>query len=109
MKFCDVGCDVDGVLAHGFIPPEPEFTVISGRTTDDWERTIGQVGTTRPIYLRPPGFPGEAGEWKAVVIRTVGIRRFYEDMPDQAAVIRRICPDCTVVLVKRGQVVETLS
>lgn len=109
MSFCQVGCDFDGVLGDGFTPPEAEFTVISGRTTDHWPKVVARAGASRPIYLRPPGFPGEAGEWKAVVIRTMGIVRFYEDMPDQAAVIRRICPECVVVLVKDGRVVGQLG
>lgn len=109
MKFCDVGCDIDGVLADGFTPPEPEFAVISGRMTDDWERTTGQIGTSRPIYLRPEHFPGSSGEWKAAIIMTTGIRKFYEDMRDQAEVIRRICPQCEVHLVRNGKVVHVLK
>jgi hypothetical protein len=109
LRYCDVGCDLDGVLADGFVPEEPEFTIISGRRTDDWEKTTGQVGTTRPIYLRPQHFPGEAGEWKAAIIRTCGITKFYEDVMEQALVIRRICPECVVVMVRRGKVVGQLG
>ena len=109
MRYCQVGCDVDGVLADGFTPAETEFCVISGRQTDDWERTIRQVGTVQPIYLRPPSFPGEAGEWKAAIIMTTGITKFYEDMRDQAEVIRRICPQCQVHLVRNGRIVEILG
>lgn len=109
MSFCKVGCDVDGVLADGFVPPEADFCVISGRTTDEWARTVAKVGASRPIYLRPPNFPGEAAVWKATVIRTTGITRFYEDMPDQARDIRIICPDCVVVLVKQGEIVGVLD
>lgn len=108
MRYCQVGCDIDGVLADGFTPPEADFCAVSGRRTDDWLRTIGQIGTDRPIYLRPPNFPGEAGEWKAVVIMTTGITKFYEDTRKQAEVIRRICPQCEVHLVKHGKVIEVM-
>lgn len=109
MRYCDVGCDLDGVLADGFTPQEAEYAIISGRHVDDWPRTIGQIGTRLPIYLRPPHFPGESGEWKAAMILAIGIRKFYEDMPDQAAIIRRIAPSCAVHLVANGQVVKVLS
>jgi hypothetical protein len=109
VRYCQVGCDIDGVLASGFVPAEAEFCAISGRRTDDWDRTIGQIGASRPIYLRPQYFPGEAGEWKAAIIMTTGITKFYEDMRDQAEVIRRICPRCVVHLVEGGRVVEVMG
>jgi hypothetical protein len=109
VRYCEVGCDIDGVLAAGFLPAEPEFCAISGRRTDDWDRTVAQIGTSRPIYLRPQHFPGDSGEWKAAIILTTGITKFYEDMRDQAEVIRRICPQCTVVLVRDNRIVETLG
>jgi hypothetical protein len=109
MRYCSVGCDLDGVLADGFTPPEPEFVIISGRQTDDWPRTIAQVGTSRPIYLRPPHFPGDSPHWKAAIIQACGITRFYEDLIDQATEIRRICPSCVVLLVRQGQVIRTMN
>lgn len=109
MRFCQVGCDMDGVLVDGFIPPESDFAIISGRHTDDWERTLRQAGTARPIYLRPPFFPGESGEWKAAMILALGITKFYEDMRDQAEVIRRCCRLCAVHMVKDGRVIEILK
>lgn len=109
MRYCQVGCDLDGVLVDGFTPPEADFTAISGRNIDDWERTIAQIGTLRPIYLKPPDFPGNSGVWKATMIRLLGIAKFYEDMPDQASQIKLICPDCEVVMVKGGQIVGVLD
>lgn len=108
MRYCEVGCDLDGVLADGFTPKEADFSILSGRHTDDWDRTIRQVGASRPIYLRPPLYPFESGEWKAEMIRVLGIRKFYEDDPNQARVIRKACPECHVHLVKDGRVIEVL-
>lgn len=109
MRYCQVGCDLDGVLADGFVPPEADFAIVSGRKIDDWERTVKQVGTARPIYLRPPFFPGTSQHWKAHIIQCTGITRFYEDMRDQAEEIRRRCPACVVVLVNNGKIVEVLG
>lgn len=109
MRYCQIGCDLDGVLADGFTPPEADFAVISGRHVDDWERTVRQVGAGRPIYLRPPFFPGTSEHWKSHIIQCTGITRFYEDRPEQAAEIRRCCPGCVVLLVKNGRVVGTLG
>lgn len=109
MRYCQVGCDLDGVLADGFTPEEKDFAIISGRKTDDWERTCKQVGTSRPIYLRPPQFAGDSPHWKAAMIQAMGITKFYEDRPEQAAEIRRICPACVVHLVKDGKVIEVIG
>jgi ribosomal protein S27AE len=104
-----VGCDFDGVLGDGFTPEESEFIVLSGRTTKHWDHVVGKVGASRPIYLRPEHFFGEAAFWKATVIRSCGITKFYEDMPDQARDIRLFCPECVVVMVKHGKVVGQLG
>lgn len=109
MRYCNVGCDIDGVLADGFTPSESEYVIISGRMVDDWGRTSRQVGTRLPIYLRPPNFPGESGEWKAAMILALGITKFYEDAEDQASVIRRCVPHCAVHLVQCGRVVKVLA
>jgi hypothetical protein len=109
MRYCQVGCDLDGVLADGFMPPEAEFVIISGRHTDDWDRTLRQVGASRPIYLRPPNFPGDSPHWKAAMIQAMGITRYYEDRPEQAAEIRRVCPACVILLVENGKVIRTLG
>lgn len=109
MRYCTVGCDLDGVLADGFVPEEPDFAIISGRHTDDWLRTIGQVGHSRPIYLRPPLFGPDSGKWKAQMIGLLGIVKFYEDSREQAETIRRRCPGCVVHLVEGGRVIEVMG
>ena len=96
------GYDVDGVLTAGVIPKSP-YVVISGRTLDEWNRTLSDIGTKVPIYLRPYGLPGDyvlAGKWKAEMIHKLGITEFYEDMPIQIEIIRSACPDCKVIEVK---------
>lgn len=103
-----IGCDIDGVLTTGFRPEEADYVIISGRKTDDWPNTLELLGHDRRIYLRPIYFPGDSPHWKAAMIQWLKITKFYEDDLRQAREIRRICPECVVVLVKDGQVVDTL-
>lgn len=100
-----VGCDLDGTYLSGFRPPENEYVFITGRTTDDWINTVRQVGSDRPLYLRPTWFPGDSPHWKAAVIQWLRITKFYEDDSNQAREIRRICPQCEVVMVRDGVIV----
>ena len=110
-----IGCDIDGVLVDrngltGFLPTEPDYVIISGRKTDDWPNTLASLGhLDKRIYLRPLRFPGDSPHWKAAMIGWLGIVKFYEDDPNQAREIRRICPGCAVHLVKDGRVVEILG
>jgi len=99
------GYDIDGVLVPRKVHPVPPYVVISGRKTKDWERTIAEIGSAMPIYLRPDpmGADGDhvsAGHWKAQMILSLGVTLFYEDTPIQASIIRERCPDCEVVLVQ---------
>jgi hypothetical protein len=110
LRYCDVGCDIDGVLTTGFRPEEPDYVIISGRKTDDWPNTLKDFGgLDRRIYLRPLHFPGDSPHWKAAMIQWLKITRFYEDDPGQAREIRRICPECVVMIVKDGKVVGQLG
>lgn len=100
-----VGCDLDGTYLSGFRPQEAEYVFITGRKSDDWKNTVKQVGADRPLYLRPIWFPGDSPHWKAAVIQWLHLTKFYEDDPNQAREIRRICPNCEVVMVRDGKIV----
>lgn len=94
--------DIDGVLASGVTPKKP-YVVISGRTIDEWDKTVGEIGFNAPIYLRPYGKYGDhllAGIWKATMINNLGVTEFYEDIPLQAQIIEAMCPQCKVTLIK---------
>ena len=96
------GYDLDGVLVPRNVDPIAPFVIISGRTISDWNRTILEVGSLVPIYLRPYGCHGDrllAGRWKAEIIAALGVVEFYEDDPVQAEIIRRTCKSCRLVLV----------
>jgi len=101
-----IGCDLDGTYLSGFRPAEENYIFVTGRKADDWANTIRQVGAERVLYLRPIWFHGDSPHWKAFIIQTMGIIKFYEDEPGQAREIKRICPTCQVVLVRDGKIVD---
>lgn len=105
-----IGCDIDGVLVAKvpFVVPESDYVIISGRKTDDWPNTLKSLGHERRIYLRPVYFPGDSPHWKAAMIQWLGVTKFYDDDPNQAREIRRICPGCIIGLIKDGKIVEIL-
>lgn len=102
------GYDIDGVATRGVRPkPEDAALYVSGRKTDAFERTIRELGSRHPIYLRPAsmgpdGSEQHGGQWKAAVINLHGVERFYDDSPVCVAIIRASCPGCEVILVVDG-------
>jgi hypothetical protein len=100
------GYDVDGVLTAG-IKPEGPYIVITGRLMKAWDKTVKEIGTAAPIFMRPFGGDCDrvaAGHWKATVIALCGVSVFYEDDPVQAKVIRERCPTCELRMVVNGKV-----
>ena len=95
------GYDIDGVLTKKIIPEKP-YIVISGRTVDEWDRTVKQIGIDAPIYLRPYGRHVDvllAGIWKAEMITRFGIKKFHEDDQRQIDIISRYCPNCEIIKI----------
>ena len=93
------GYDVDGVLTAG-VKPEKPYVVISGRTIDEWDKTVKEIGIEAPIYLRPNGEYGDhllEGIWKAEMITKLGVTEFHEDVEIQYEIIKRYCPNCKVI------------
>lgn len=98
-----IGYDIDGVLTKGIKPKKP-YVVISGRVISLWDKTIKEIGNNAPIYLRPYGERGDrilSGIWKAEMINKFGITKFYEDEEIQADIIKRYCPNCEVLIIKK--------
>ena len=100
-----IGLDMDGVYAAGFRVEQP-FVIISGRTCDEFERTLRQVNEPNiAIYLRPFGAYGDsksAALWKAAVINAAEITDFYEDCPIQANYLMAHCVNCLIHRVDNG-------
>jgi len=97
------GYDVDGVLVPRKVQPVHPYVVITGRRIHEFPRTLIEVGICSAVYCRPNGVDGDhqsAGEWKAMMINLLGVTEFYEDVPQQADIIRQRCPGCRVELVQ---------
>lgn len=80
--------DLDGTL---HLVGTPIDCVISGRTFSEYDETCRRIAQKWPIYIRGTGEVGDrqaAGEFKAMMIESLGIRRFFEDDPLQADIIR---------------------
>ena len=95
------GYDIDGVLTAGIIPEAP-CVAISGRTFAEYDATCRSIAQHFPVYIRGAGAYGDredAGAWKATQVKRLGITKFFEDDPVQAAAIRLANPDCEVVLI----------
>lgn len=95
------GYDLDGVM--GKIKPKKPYVIISGRLYDEWGKTIKEVGTDVPIYLRPSGKWGDeisAGLWKAEMINKLDITEYYEDSFVQIQIIQGNCPNCKVIKIR---------
>ncbi len=97
------GYDIDGVLIPQKVRPQKPYIIITGRKYEEWDRTIKQIGTEAPIYMRPYGEHGDqllAGKWKAEMINKLGIKIFYEDDPVQIKIIQENCLNVKIIQVK---------
>lgn len=92
------GCDLDGVVTHGY-QPAPGEIIISGRTWAEYDLYARAIAHERPLYILGKGAYGDwvaAAAWKACIIAFMQIEVFTEDDPNQAAMIRDLCPECRV-------------
>lgn len=94
------GYDIDGVLTAG-VEIEPNSVVISGRTWAEYDDFAKEAAQKCPVYIRGTGTYGNAeaaGQFKAQMIKMLGVTKFYEDDPYQADLIRAWNPNCEVIL-----------
>jgi len=88
------GYDIDGVLTSGIVP-EKDSVVISGRTFAEYDDFAKKAAQLVPVYIRGKGAYGDrqaAGEFKAEMIRFLGVTEFYEDDQLQIDIIHRVNP-----------------
>ena len=96
-----IGYDIDGVLTAG-VALEPGSVVISGRTFAEYDDFAKRAAQLCPVYIRGVGVYGDrvhAGNFKAAMIRALGVTKFYEDDPVQIEIIQQANPACEVVQV----------
>lgn len=112
MKQYDLGFDMDHTLTAGFIPDGKSAIVITGRGPEQKKNTeaeLEKMGLKIPVLYFPYGFalgsdPAQRdqliGEFKAKMVKKLGIKTYYEDRERQVEIIKELNPDVNVVLVK---------
>lgn len=100
-----VATDFDGTYGQKVdpMPPQKPRCVISGRTFEEYDKTIMQVASKIPVYIRGSGRVGDgvhAGEFKAYMINLLGVTHFLEDNADQIKIIRERCPHVVICKVE---------
>jgi hypothetical protein len=94
-----VGYDLDGTLDG-----REDLTgcvVISGRTFAEYDQLAKSLAARVPVYIRGSGAYGdrrEAAEFKAMMIRSLGVTEYHEDDLFQAEIIQALVPSVTLVL-----------
>ena len=95
------GYDLDGVITAG-VEPDPGAVVITGRTFAEYDQVCKDIAQRFPLYIRGVGEHGDhehAGLFKSVMVKMLGVTKFYEDEPVQAEMIQSDNPDCEVIVV----------
>ena len=102
--------DLDGVIYLGpgrtGVFPGPDDIIITGRSWEEaleTDRMLSDRGINNEVYYNPLKYNQKtretSGEHKARVITAKGVEIHFEDDEVQAEVIRKRCPNCTVVLL----------
>lgn len=105
--------DIDGVIfmgpGRGGVYPGPNDIIITGRSFEEEKETremLESKGITNFVYMNPERYSDKtrvsSGQHKGNTIAKLKesgtiVQIHFEDDPIQAAEIRRICPDVTVV------------
>jgi len=91
--------DYDGVVTKG-IEIEPGAPIITGRSFEEIDRISPEIFGSHPIYFNPVSIAEKnlAAEidWKAKMIKLLGVEVFYEDQPEILVNLKRLCPKCQI-------------
>lgn len=96
--------DYNGVVDTGRFKPGIKDAIITGNTNVkdvlDWLYTHD---ITCAVYFPPQTIKTHddtaVGVWKSDMIRLLGVKKFYEDKPEQIDIIKSSCPGVEVVRV----------
>lgn len=104
------GYDIDGVIfKKGKVIHRPEKYdfIITGRSFQNAFKTVIELSEHMiyaPVYFNPrPSsevMPVTSAEWKAIMIRELGIEQYFEDDEMQIELIKARCPLVDIVHVK---------
>lgn len=96
-----VGSDYDGTYPeHPEIWDEVDF-IVTGRT---WKQEIDGKDVYCPVFLNPDSTASptltSVVTHKAHILNQTHADRFYEDQEEQAELLKILCPQCTIVLIR---------
>ncbi len=89
------------------IPIEKHFTIITSRTKKYFDETVkwlekNKTYPTAGLYFNELGNTRDKHiEHKSAVINKLGITKYYEDDPKIVKALNKLCPNTTIILVKR--------
>ena len=98
-----IAADLDGTYnVHPEIRGEVDF-IITANTWRDWEH-VQENADDLPVYLNP----GKSDlmdivNHKARVINQMNVVKYYENEPEQVALLKAMCPNCRIVQVSEGR------
>ena len=88
------------------IPIEKDFVIITGRTVKYSDETMQWLTKnnicSKYVYFNKLGCTRQKHvEHKSNIINTLGITKYYEDDPKIVKALEKLCPNTTIVLIKR--------
>lgn len=106
------GYDIDGVITAGVIPAA-DGVIITGRSWEEAPETYKMLrdrGIFNAVYFNPVAFGGKtienSGQWKAQVVKLLGVSEFHEDDLVQARFITTENPTVQLHLITEDNVKE---
>ena len=103
------GFDCDGVLTIGLTPSSIDDVIITGRSYEEANETLEYLrsrGIRNQVFFNPIKFEDKtrtsSGQWKAKMIKVLGIERFFEDDEIQIAEILKVNPEVQIIHINHN-------
>lgn len=103
------GFDCDGVLTIGLTPSSIDDVIITGRSYEEATETLEYLrnrGIRNQVFFNPIPFVDKtrasSGQWKAKMIKVLGIKRFFEDDEIQIAEILKVNPEVEIIHINHN-------
>lgn len=81
--------------------------IVTGRSFQEFQDFRDEyIGPEKPVFFNPvttsENTLNKIVNHKAEMINRMKATRFYEDMPNEAAMLKILCINCKIILVKKG-------
>lgn len=97
------GFDLDGVVSLG-IHPGPDDVIITGRSFEQAKETYAFLHARsifNAVYFNPINYVDrsreKSGAWKAFILNTIKVDRYFEDDPVQLEIIKQAHPELDII------------